>query len=369
MNRRSFLKTGAGTAAGLAVAGTAGAGAVEEAVEKRIAGMPARTLPRSQRTLPILGLGTATMMPFSPLTDEEKVRLIHHAYDRGIRYFDTAALYQTEPYLGEALEDVRDEVYYATKVWPDSAESTRPQVEASLKNLRTDVIDCVKIHLAHNLDVSLRVLDELEKLKVEGKIRRIGMSNHVFFKVALELIETERLDEFLVARGYFPKGETAIISQYNAELREQCISRAHELGMNLICMKVMGGFMYGRLYDLWVPDFDPAKAARLPAAAFRWALSDPRFHVYIIGPSREQDIDDNIRTLTGDTTLTDDDRMVLAEFSAKVWEGETVTLCPRMFEQPESAETPEWLWQEREKLLGKVVEHLRKTREDRTSTG
>ncbi len=335
----------------------------------RLNGMPARTLPRGDRVVPMLGLGTATMMPFTPLTAEEKVRLIRYGYDRGIRYFDTAALYQTEPYVGEALEDVRDQVYYATKVWPDSASSARPQVEASLANLRTDVIDCVKIHLAHDLEVSLRVLDELEKLKAEGKIRRIGMSNHVFFKVALALIETGRLDEFLCARGYFPKGETAIISQYNAELREQCISRAHELGMNLICMKVMGGFMYGRMYDLWVPDFDPAKAARLPAAAFRWALADPRFHVYIIGPSSEADIDDNIRTVTGDTALTDDDRLVLAEFSARVWDGDTVKLCPRMFADPEAAETPEWLWQEREKLLGAVVKHLRLKRGEGGAAG
>jgi aryl-alcohol dehydrogenase-like predicted oxidoreductase len=324
--------------------------------------MPSRVLPRGERAVPTLGLGTATMMSFAPMSAEEKVRIIRYGYDRGIRYFDTAALYQTESYLGEALEDVRDDVYFATKVWPDSPQSTRPQVEASLKALRTDVIDCVKIHLAHDLEISLRVLDELEKLKAEGTIRRIGMSNHIFFKVALALIETGRLDEFLVARSYFPKGETAIISHYNAELREQCISRAHDLGMNLICMKVMGGFMYGRMYDLWVPDFDPAKAAKLPAAAFRWALSDPRFHVYIIGPSSEQDIDDNIRTLKGDTTLTDDDRTVLAEFSARVWEGETVTLCPRMFADAAASETPEWLWAEREKLLGEIVKHLRKKR-------
>jgi aryl-alcohol dehydrogenase-like predicted oxidoreductase len=360
MDRRSFLKAGAGTAAGLAVLGAGGVAHAEEARE-RINGMPARTLPRASRTLPILGLGTATMMPGSPIPDGEKVRLIRYAYDRGIRYFDTASLYRTEPFVGQALEDVRDQVEIATKVWPESAESTRKQVEASLASLRTDVIDCVKIHLAHNLEVSLKVLDELEKLKAEGKIRRVGMSNHIFFEVAHKLIDTGRLDEFLCARSYFPKGETSIISPYNAELREMCIARAHELGMNVIGMKVMGGFMYGSMHDLWVPDYDPARAAKLPAAAIRWCFSDPRFHLYLIGVSRSDEIDANIRTVSGDLTLTDDDRMVLAEFSAKVWEGETVKLCPRMFAHPGSTDTPEQLWQEREKLLGKVVEHLRAT--------
>jgi hypothetical protein len=253
MDRRRFLKAGAGTAAGLAVAGV-GAAEAARITEQRVNGIPARTLPRGGREVPILGLGTATMMPFTPLPAEEKVRLIRYGYDRGLRYFDTAALYQTEPYVGEALEDVRDEVYYATKVWPDSAETTRAQVEASLKNLRTDVIDCVKIHLAHDLEVSLRVLDELEKLKAEGKVRRIGMSNHIFFKVAYKLIDTGRLDEFLCARGYFPKGET-------------------------------------------------------------------------------------------------------------------VKLCPRIFADPEAAERPEWLWEEREKLMAEVGKHLRLKRRDGGAAG
>jgi aryl-alcohol dehydrogenase-like predicted oxidoreductase len=322
--------------------------------------MRTTTLPKSGRTLPIFGLGTAMLMPqYNPSPTEEKVALIRHAYDKGVRYFDTAAVYRTEPYVGEALKDVRDDVYLATKAWPQNAESVRPQVEASLKSLQTDVIDCIKVHLASDVKVSLEVLDELDKLKAEGKIRHIGMSNHVYFEVALELIESGRLDEFLVARGYFPKGETEIISPWNAELRELCIARAHEQGMNIIGMKAMGAFMYGPLHGLWAPDFEPERAAMLPAAAIRWCFSDPRFHVYIIGAMRPEEIDDNVRTVSGDLSLTPDDRMVLADFSTRAWESETAKLCPRPFSAP-GVDDREKIGPARMKVFQKVGEHAAK---------
>jgi aryl-alcohol dehydrogenase-like predicted oxidoreductase len=355
LSRRNFIKAGIGTAAGMAALGT-GTGS-RPAAAAMMSGMTAAKLPKSGYATPILGFGTATLMPqYNPAPTEEKVRLIRYGYDKGIRYFDTAAIYRTEAYVGEALKDVRDDVYLATKAWPVDAPSTRQQVEASLKNLQTDVIDCVKIHLASDIKVSLEVLDELEKLKSEGKVRHIGMSNHVFFEVALKLIETGRLDEFLVARGYFPKGETEIISPHNGELREMCIARAHELGMNIIGMKAMGGFMYGPMYGAWVPDYDPAKAARLPAAAIRWCFSDPRFHVYIIGVSQPQDVDENTRTVGGDLELTSDDRMLLAEFSTKVWESETVKLCPRPFPEP-GVDNRDQITAGRQKVFQKVGEH------------
>jgi len=333
LDRRDFIKAGVGTAAGLAALGSGVAS--ESAAATAAGGIASTELPRSGQTLPIFGLGTATLMPqHNPTPDADKIALIRHAYDRGVRYFDTAAVYRTESYVGEALKDVRDDVYIATKAWPVNAAATRQQVEASFKNLQTDVIDCLKVHLAADVDVSLKVLDVLEEYKAKGRVRNIGMSNHVHFEVAYQLIDTGRLDEFLCARGYFPKGETEIISASNAEYRELCISRAHQLGMNIIGMKVMGGFMYGKMHGMWVPDFEPERAAMLPAAAIRWCFSDPRFHVYVIGPVEPSDIDANVAICSADLGLTDDDRMVLADFSARAWQSEAASLCPRPFVKP-----------------------------------
>jgi predicted aldo/keto reductase-like oxidoreductase len=162
-----------------------------------------------------------------------------------------------------------------------------------------------------------------------------------------------------VARGYFPKGETEILSPWNAEMRELCVARADEQGMNIIGMKAMGGFMYGSLYGLWAPDFEPEKAAMLPAAAIRWCFSDPRFHVYIIGAYDPKDIDDNVRTVSGDLSLTDDDRMVLADFSTRIWESEMVKQCPRPFSAP-GVDDREKIGPGRTKVFEKVGEYAAK---------
>jgi len=367
LDRRDFIKAGVGTAAGLAALGSGVAS--ESAAAPTAGGMAAGKLPRSGRTLPIFGLGTATLMPqHNPTPDADKIALIRHAYDRGVRYFDTAAVYRTESYVGEALKDVRDDVYIATKAWPVNAAATRQQVEASFKNLQTDVIDCLKVHLAEDVDVSLKVIDVLEEYKAKGRVRNIGMSNHVHFEVAYQLIDTGRLDEFLCARGYFPKGETEIISPGNAEYRELCISRAHQLGMNIIGMKAMGGFMYGKMHGMWVPDFEPERAAMLPAAAIRWCFSDPRFHVYVIGPVEPSDINANVGICSADLGLTDDDRMVLADFSARTWQGEAVKLCPRPFVNPgefDAAKNNEG----RKKVMQKVGEYGAKIWADAAGTG
>jgi aryl-alcohol dehydrogenase-like predicted oxidoreductase len=310
--------------------------------------------------MPIFGLGTATLMPqYNPAPTEEKVRLIRHAYDQGVRYFDTAAIYQTESYVGEALKDVRDDVYIATKAWPVNAAVARTQIESSFKNLQTDVIDCLKVHLAADLDVSLEVIDVLEEYKAKGKVGNIGMSNHVHFEVAHQLIDTGRLDEFLCARGYFPKGETEIITARNDEYRQMCLARAEELGMNIIGMKAMGGFMYGKMYGLWVPDFSPERAALLPAAAIRWCFSDPRFHLYIIGAYLPSDIDDNVAIVSGDLAVTNDDRMLLADFSARAWNSEIAKQCPKPFSQA-GVNDADTIPEARTKVFQMVGEHAMK---------
>ncbi|UCH36446.1 MAG: aldo/keto reductase, partial [Armatimonadota bacterium] len=258
------------------------------------------------------------------------------AYEKGIRYFDTAESYGSEAIIGAALQDVRDDVYLATKTHAITPGVARQHVEASLRELRTDALDCVKLHVPNEYDHAMRVLDEIEAMRDEGKMRLIGMSNHVHFELALKLIDTGRLDEVLLARCYFPKGYAEIISQRNQELREMAIARAHELDMNIIGMKALGAVIFGHHAADLVPDHDKEKARRLPAAAIRWSFSDPRFHIYLVGVSMFSDIDENVATCSGDLTVTDEDRALLAEFSAKAWGAKPIRDCPEPYKHPDS---------------------------------
>jgi aryl-alcohol dehydrogenase-like predicted oxidoreductase len=343
LNRRSLFKAGVGLAVGAAVGKTVAPARPAEAA----AGTGLRTskLPRGGAEVPIFFCGSGPLIVGGAnfaglkLTNEDKIELFRYAYDQGLRYFDTAASYGTEPLIGAALKDVLDEVYIGTKTHAalgdgDLAKLTREHVEASRKNLGRDVLDCVKMHNPVELDKALVVLDELERLRDEGRIRNIGVSCHVPFETAYRLIDTGRLDEALLARCYFPKGLYELISHRNREFQQLAIARAHELGMNLIGMKALGAGVFSRSTKVLVPEYDPDRARLIPAAAIRWSYSDPRFHGYAIGVTRPSDIDENIATCSGDMSLSNEDRLLLADYSTHAWDAEMIRALPELYKYP-----------------------------------
>uniref|UniRef100_A0A182QCD3 NADP-dependent oxidoreductase domain-containing protein n=1 Tax=Anopheles farauti TaxID=69004 RepID=A0A182QCD3_9DIPT len=142
-----------------------------------------------------VSLGTGTLSQFyGNLDEEEALKAVNYAVKRGINYIDTAPYYGqclSEEVLGKALRTIPRKAYYvATKVaryeleyermFDFSAAKTRESVERSLKLLGVDYIDVVQIHdveFAPNLDVVLQeTLPALEELRVEGKVRYIGVS-------------------------------------------------------------------------------------------------------------------------------------------------------------------------------------------------
>jgi predicted aldo/keto reductase-like oxidoreductase len=184
-------------------------------------------------------------------------------------------------------------------------------------------------------DRYLPVIDELERMRDEGTVRTIGLSSHLNYELAFRIIDTGRLDELLISRGYFPKGMREIIWPRNLQWRDLCVARAHQLGMNIIGMKGLSNVLYGHFrvqedgsFKLgprtMVPDYPEDRIRRLPGAALRWAFSDHRFHLYIVGMSVPADVDEDVALCSGDLALTNDDRLLLAEFSTRLWDAEHV---------------------------------------------
>jgi aryl-alcohol dehydrogenase-like predicted oxidoreductase len=114
--------------------------------------------------------------------EKDSIDTIRAAIDTGINMFDTAEFYSdgySEEVLGKGLSGLRDKVLVATKVWPENLTADKLIVacEGSLKRLHTDYIDLYQIHWA-NWDVPLEeTLGAMEKLKQDGKIRYVGVSN------------------------------------------------------------------------------------------------------------------------------------------------------------------------------------------------
>ena len=156
--------------------------------------MEYRTLGNSGIDVSVIGHGTWAMGNdfFGDIDEKEAIKAIHASIDNGVNLVDTAAAYghdgASEKVVGHAIKDRRDKVILATKlgqlrVFTEhycvclQPATMRIELEQSLKNLQTDYIDIYQIHRPdYNYGIE-DGLHELVKMKEEGKIRAIGVSN------------------------------------------------------------------------------------------------------------------------------------------------------------------------------------------------
>jgi predicted aldo/keto reductase-like oxidoreductase len=258
------------------------------------------------------------------------VALVRYACDRGLRYFDTAANYlESQTILGEALKEWRRQVCLVTKVETTRPEDVRKAVESSLKALQTDYLDVLLIHGTPGLEQmsveqAMKIHAELVKLRDERITRFVGLSAHGYFDKALALIASGGFDVCMLSYGYVPRGHDQVWTARMTTLRDACLAKAHELGMGIVAMKVVGGGMLGAWSGYLVPAFDKERLRQLPAAAIRHVLQDERVHVMNISMRLKGEIDANLKILAGDTTYTLEDRALLAEFSAMLYDTDAV---------------------------------------------
>lgn len=204
----------------------------------------------------------------------------------------------------------------------------RRSVETSLKQLDTDYVDLAQIHSpaieAIGFKKAMAIHAELVKLRDEKLVRFIGLTTHVAFEDVYNMISTGGFEQVLLAYGYFRKGMATLLSNRNLEWRSLCLAKAHELGMAIVAMKVMGASILGHNAKNLVKDFDSGSRANLPGAAIRWVLQDSRICMLNISVSVPGDIDQNIAMLGGDLMFTNQDRKLLADFSGRAYESDAI---------------------------------------------
>jgi aryl-alcohol dehydrogenase-like predicted oxidoreductase len=159
--------------------------------------METRQLGNSDLMITPIGVGAWAMggsgwtWSWGPQDDDDSMSAIHVALDRGINWIDTAAVYglgHSEEVVGRALRSRPQRPYVFTKcerTWGANgkiggtlkAESIRKECEASLRRLGVDVIDLYQIHWPDpDADIE-EGWTEMARLKEEGKVRNIGVSN------------------------------------------------------------------------------------------------------------------------------------------------------------------------------------------------
>lgn len=209
--------------------------------------MKLRKLGNSGLEVSALGFGAMGLsFPNAP-TKEESIKLIRSAAELGITFFDTAQGYgENELLVGEALEPFRNKIVIATKfgfkdgnvrLGLDSRpETIKTVAEASLKRLRTDVID---LFYQHRFDPNVPIEDvagTVKDLIQQGKVKHFGLS-----EAPAEIIRK--------AHTVLPV--TALQSEYSMFYREpetDIIATLEELGIGLVPFSPLGkGFLTGTI--------------------------------------------------------------------------------------------------------------------------
>jgi aryl-alcohol dehydrogenase-like predicted oxidoreductase len=153
--------------------------------------MKKRTLGKSGLEVSAIGLGCMGLsFGYGPATEKQQaITLIRSAYECGVTFFDTAEAYgpfTNEELVGEAVEPFREHIVIATKFGFEDGDShkgldSRPErirqvADASLKRLRTDVID---LFYQHRVDTNVPIEDVAGTVKgliQQGKVKHFGLS-------------------------------------------------------------------------------------------------------------------------------------------------------------------------------------------------
>lgn len=306
--------------------------------------MQKRILGKSGLEVSALGLGCMGMsFSYGPPKDKlEMISLLRTAVERGITFFDTAEVYgpfTNEELVGDALSPLRDQVVIATKFGFDTnvdpramkgggpVLNSRPKhikevAEASLKRLRTDVID---LFYQHRVDPDVPIEDvagAVKELIQEGKVKHFGLSEAG--------IQTIR-------RAHAIQPVATVQNEYSLWFRrpeEGLLQALEELGIGLVSYSPLGkGFLTGKMdesttfdstdFRTTLPRFTTEarkanqalvdllgtisieKNATPAQIALAWLLAQKPWIVPIPGTTKQERLDENIAAVA--IKLTSDD--------------------------------------------------------------
>ncbi|MDX2035447.1 MAG: aldo/keto reductase [Isosphaeraceae bacterium] len=234
LDRREFIQTGAVVGASALVVGHAGEAAADDAGSKPL---PTRKLGRTGVDVSMLNLGTWRSSGLD--------RLLRFAWANGIRYYDAAKSYGSEPGIAkwlQAMPEVRKQIFLVTKDHPHDPADLIPQLDQRLEALQTDYIDLLFIHgigagypaSSMNWPKSPELKSVIEKMKKSGKVKFVGFSCHDAKRA--EYLEAAAEGGFLDALMI---QNTAWLDP-NTRLNK-AIDACHKAGIGLISMKQIAG--------------------------------------------------------------------------------------------------------------------------------
>ena len=207
------------------------------------------------------------------IIEDEAIKMVHHAIENGINYFDTAYFYhdgESEVVLGKALVGgYREKVYVADKFPVGMAEnegSMEEVLDGQLAKLQTSYADCYMLHGIGSRNIEtikkFNLLKKGEELKKKGKINYFGFSFHDNFEALKELLE-------LYDKWDFCQIQYNYLDEYKQATTEG-LKLLHEKGISVIIMEPLRG---GALSNIPVDVEKVFSRVDKDRSATNWALS------------------------------------------------------------------------------------------------
>ncbi|MBV8998671.1 MAG: aldo/keto reductase [Solirubrobacterales bacterium] len=247
--------------------------------------MEHRRFGRTGWQVPVVGLGTWQTFDVGPEQESRAREVVEAVRDGGTRFFDSSPMYgRSEGVLGRALDDERDGVLVASKIWTSSLAEGRDQFADQLEFFGGRV----DLEQVHNLVRWREHLDWLQGERNAGRIGFLGATHYSAgaFGELEQVMRTGRIDAIQVP--YNP---------LEREAERRILPLAAELDLGVIAMRPLGG---GSL----VREFDATEL-------LKWTLADERIHVAI--PATSSVAHARVNTAAGDPpwpSREDRDRLV-----------------------------------------------------------
>ncbi|MBU6399557.1 MAG: aldo/keto reductase [Verrucomicrobia bacterium] len=237
VTRREFVK--------LALAAGALAGAAPAWAAEVRGKMPYRTLGRTGEKVSAIGLGGFHIGV--PRDEQEGIRIIRSAVDRGINFMDNCWDYHdgnSEVRMGKALRDgYREKVFLMTKIDGRSKAAAARQIDQSLERLQTDHIDLMQLHEIIRLEdpdvvfASGGAVEALVEARKAGKIRYVGFTGHKDPLVHQRMLEIATQHQFHFDAAQMPLN---VMDAHFRSFAHHVVPRLVQEGIGVLGMKPMG---------------------------------------------------------------------------------------------------------------------------------
>ncbi len=319
LKRRDFLGRIAALAGAATFSSQAALAMLNADAGKNDAGIPMRTLGRTQAKVTILGLGSAPVGLSKPGV-AAGAAVYRAALEAGINYVDTAHIYdEAERYLGELMPEFRDRIFLATKALPQSenpveaAKEMQGQFEESLRRLKTSHVDLLHVHSIGDKSPQHILapggpLAFACKMKEKGLARFVGVTGHNRAARFEEVIASDQVDVVMVALNFVDG------NQYNFEEQILPVARKHHCG--IIAMKVFGGHSKGLAA---YPTPGPAKMPlELMEESLRYSLDIEGVGLAVVGAYKTEEVLQNVEWAKKYRPLTADEKGNLRETGKKL---------------------------------------------------